>query len=444
MRHAKTFLCTCAIVLLSVPLVALAQEELTHPPKLLGDKQAMTFSSPELLKPTTSLREGVTIAKATPTVDFLYYSGQDHPGSPWSNWGDGLAADGKYYSAIGDHQKPRGTAQIYEYDPATRKLKLLVDIKKFLESSGALAADENYTSGKVHTRLDMGRDGWLYYAGHRGSTRTTNDEHGFRGERVYRTNPRTGETEIAVEFPVSKHVIPMSVLDPQRMIFYGGTKAGEDAEKQGVWFFAYDVEAKKIIHAAPEGPNRYAILAQSNGKLYWDGKRYDPQTNEITPASQVPHVRSATRETPDGFVYGTSDRSAQLWRFDIKSEKVVSLGEGAVGKATYVTTIDAGPRGRYLYYIPGGHGGGERDGTPVVQFDTRTKTRKVICFLAPVLQEKIGYTPMGTFGSDISEDGKTLYITWNGNRSGPDRRGRFRFDTCALTAIHIPESERQP
>ena len=413
-------------------------QALSFPPTLPDGKSMVTITSPKLLEPRNVMREGVVVATTPPRVDFLYYLGQDHPGRPWSNWGDSFAVGGKYYSAVGDHEKPRGTAQVYEYDPQTQRLRLLVDLRKFLEKSGALAADENYTSGKIHTRLDLGDDGWLYYAGHRGSTRTTNDAHGFRGERVFRTHPESGKTEIVAEFPVPKHVIPMSVLDPRRMIFYGGTAAGEDAQRQGVCFFAYDVRNRRLLTTASNGPKRCAIFAQSTGQLYWEGHRYDPQANQITPAPQLPNIRSATRETPTGHVYGTSDRSADLWRFNVRSEEVERLGPGAVATAEYVTTIDADPTGRYLYYIPGAHGRAEQDGTPVVQFDVKTKTRKVLCFLAPLLTSECGYTPIGTFGSALSEDGSKLYVTWNGYRQG----AADAWDVCAMTAIHIPASER--
>ena len=90
----------------------------------------------------------------------------------------------------------------------------------------------------------------------------------------------------------------------------------------------------------------------------------------------------------------------------------------------------------------GDHGGSQKDGTPIIQFDTQKQSRKVIAFLQPILQKQFGYVTLGTFGSAVSQDGSKLYITWNGNRSGADKRGRFPFDTCALTVIHIPESER--
>lgn len=47
-----------------------------------------------------------------------------------------------------------------------------------------------------------------------------------------------------------------------------------------------------------------------------------------------------------------------------------------------------------------------------------------------------------THGSAVSPDGSKLFVIWNGCRGGKVR-GKYPFDTCALTVIHIPESERQ-
>ena len=108
-----------------------------------------------------------------------------------------------------------------------------------------------------------------------------------------------------------------------------------------------------------------------------------------------------------------------------------------------MTTLDVDPSGRYLYYVPGAHGRAERDGSPVVQFDVKTRTNKVIAFLHPFYRDKYGYVPLGTYSSTLSPEGDKLYVTWNGNRSGPVG-GRLRWDVVALTVIHIPESERRP
>ena len=193
---------------------------------------------------------GVAIAATPPTVDFLYYPEQTYPGNPWSVWGDGTAVAGKYYSAIGDHRAPAGSAYVFEYDATRKAFRTLVNLKPFLNMP-----DGHYSPSKIHSRIDMGSDGWLYFATHRGSTRVTTDEHHFTGDWILRTNPVTLQTEVVVHGPVAKHSLPTGVLDPDRLIFYGGTVAGDPADKS-VMFFAYDVRAKKVLHSAPNGPYR--------------------------------------------------------------------------------------------------------------------------------------------------------------------------------------------
>ena len=189
-------------------------------------------------------------------------------------------------------------------------------------------------------------------------------------------------------------------------------------------FFAYDLRKRRVMHSVKDGPYRALIFARSTGKVYYVNKdggplmRYDPASG--TPPVRIPGaigMRAATQETRDGYVYTVSTRGdGSIWRFHTKTEKIEKLGEAAVATQTYITSLDVDSTGRYLYYIPGAHGGGERDGTPVVQFDVKTARKKVIAFLHPFFSEKYGYTPQGTFGTAISSEGDKLFVTWNGNR----------------------------
>src|SRR5262245_6414224 len=91
-----------ALVALAVPTYLFAQD--LFPPKIPSSNGIVTINSPALLKPTTTLDDGVKIAQHPPTVEVMYYPGQDYEGNPWSVWGDSLAVGDKYYSAIGDHK----------------------------------------------------------------------------------------------------------------------------------------------------------------------------------------------------------------------------------------------------------------------------------------------------------------------------------------------------
>ena len=60
----------------------------------------------------------------------------------------------------------------------------------------------------------------------------------------------------------------------------------------------------------------------------------------------------------------------------------------------------------------------------------------MIAFLHPFYQAKYGCALKGTYSAALDPAGDKLYVTWNANR------GSRAWDTCALTVIHIPESER--
>ena len=369
-----------------------------YPPKLPDGKEIVTDSSLGFLKGPATLKKDVQIAKTPPTVDFLYFPGQTYAGKPWSNWGDSLAGNGKYYASIGDHLAPAGNAFVYEYDPQTKKLRQLVDLRKLLNMP-----EGHYTPGKIHSRLDLGDDGWLYYSTHRGSPRVTNDQYHYKGDWIIRTQPETGKSEIVVCGPVPKHCIPCSVLDPKRLIFYGGTAQGSGSENEGIRFFAYDLKARKVLYSGPDGPARYMIFARSTGRVYFNpGKdtssivRWDPDKGgaPVKIAGSM-GIRAATQETPQGFVYAVTSGQGKgatpvLWSFNTRTEEIKELGEATVGSVGYITSLDVDPTGRYLYYIPGAHGGAEVDGSPIVQFDVQTKQKKVIAFLHPFYQEKYG------------------------------------------------------
>src|SRR5262249_33185270 len=93
------------------------------PPVPPGKEESVTATSADFLKPPRSLREGVSVAQAPPTIELRFFPGQTYPGKPWSAWGDSLAANGKYYAAIGDHLAPAGNAFVYEFDPQAKTFR---------------------------------------------------------------------------------------------------------------------------------------------------------------------------------------------------------------------------------------------------------------------------------------------------------------------------------
>lgn len=451
-RLSATLLGLAALILTAVSAPAQAPKEkkkkppaveLKFPPQLPEGKEVVTDSDAALITPPANLRKDVAVAKTPPVIEFRYFPGQDYKGNPWSNWGDSTMAWGKYYATIGDHLSPGGNSFVYEYDPAAKTLKQIADVRKVLN-----LPDGHYTPGKIHGRIDPGSDGWLYYSTTRGGNATT-DQYHYKGDWILRTHPGTGKTEIVVCGPIPKHNLPGSRLDPERMIFYGSTREGSsnpasNPKPNEILFYAYDLKAKKLLYSAPKKHKEWVMQAPSTGRAYFvhengDLMRYDPAVGSaVRIAGEVQISGAATTETPQGFIYtvGEGNENTSLWSFNTKTEELKDLGSVVVGTRAAISALNVDPTGKYVYYTVGMHGTGWQDGSPVVQFDVTTGKKKVLAFLHPYYQQKYGCTPVGSYSAALDEKGETLYITWN------VKRGTVAWDCCAMTAIHIPTSER--
>lgn len=446
-----------------------AAPPLPLPPTLPGGATIVTDTSADFLKAPDGLAADVDIAKAAPTVDFGWFPGQTYPAEIWSVWGNSICANGKYYASLGDHMSVHketpgspghhGTAYVYEYDPKAKTFRLLLNTSELLK-----LPETDYSPGKIHSRLDMGSDGWLYCSTHNGSLKGTTDQYHHEGDWILRCNPATGKSEVVARTPVPKHSIPNGVLDGKRMIFYGGTAAGDNAGSgpdDTILFFAYDVARHKLLYAGKNGPARGIILSSSTGRVYYTPKmalspimRYDPATPG-EPPKEIPGEignRTATFETPQGMVFTASQARAGkdkkvvepafLYSFNTKTEKIEKLAPTSIGSPgpDYVAAMAADPTGRYVYYTVGAHGGSESVGSALVQFDTQLKRKKVVAFLTPFITEKYRATPTGSFSLAVDEKGETVFITWNTKREGSPVRS---WDAVSLTVVHIPASERE-
>src|SRR5262249_30227577 len=127
-----------------------------------------------------------------------------------------------------------------------------------------------------------------------------------------------------------------------------------------------------------------------------------------------PGMRSSARESKDGWIYGTTYRSGELFRYKPSDDKLEALGPAWL-TGDYVTVVELSPDERYLYYLPGAHGQAFRTGTPVIQYEIATGKRKVLAFLAPAFEKEYDYVPAGTYGMKLSADGATLYVNFNGH-----------------------------
>lgn len=432
------------------------------------------------------------VAKTPPVVELAFHSPLSEGAVNarlWSEWGDiCVASDGKVYCAIGDHGDDAGGKShcyIFQWDPQSKTLKRIVDMNQVAQRT---RGDEPSWS-KVHARIDEGADGKIYFSCTLNDGNAASNTEKFKwseslpGGQLYQFDPQTGKTAIFASLPPAR-CTATSRLDRERNIWWCNLEAGPKGANNALW--AIDLTTKKVVFQAPDGSvgfNRNFALAR-NGSVYFNGQpvasatptppppttaekeatkgqrrptqapqdtpiwKFDIKTHALAPTKSLfphsPGMRSSSAESKDGWIYGTTQGTSQLFRYAPGLDKLEMLGpEFLVGNYTTVTVLS--PDERFLYYLPGAHGGAFSIGTPVVQYEIATGKRKVLAFLRDAFQEQAGYVPGGTYGVKLSADGSTLYANLNGHAADalrPEHMKPIGFGLTSFVAIHIPSSER--
>jgi hypothetical protein len=355
------------------------------------------------------------------------------------------------YCAVGDHGDDVGgdaRCFLYRWDPKRKMLERIVDVNAVVPPQLGQPA-----WSKVHAKIDEGPDGMIYFSctlndGNRAAKPDYHWNERLPGGQLYQYDPKTGQTSVFANLP-PKRCTATSLLDRERNIWWCNLEAGT-----GNALWGLDLRTKKPVFQAADstmGFNRAFALAR-DGSIYFNGKdsvwRYDPAKKDIAPRQATfagsPGMRSATRESKDGCLYGTTHQSGQLFRYRSADDKLALLGPAWLS-GSYVTVTELSPDERFVYYLPGAHGGAFKDGTPVVQYEIARGERKVLAFLAPAFEQVYDYVPAGTYGMKVSADGGTLYVNFNGHAGDKQRPQAMRpngFGLCGFAAVHVPATER--
>lgn len=406
------------------------------------------------------------VAKTPPVIDFApirgqnpYFFEEDNKGL-WSQWGEVTRGpNGCYYMATGNHTCKDGRVIITEYDPVKKDQRIVVDV-------GQLCGWKKgqYVDGKIHGKMDILPDGTLVaitWLGHD----VTPDEvaHGYvRGGHLLTYNVFTGVAKYH-GVPLYGDSWPYTVTDPRTGVLLA---IGNEQ-----MFMSYDVRNGKLLYGGRPPRDmiwnsRALLLDDFTGLVYsantskdhnftpnkeeYNFISFDQKTNLFrklpckVPVNPVTGLTSALRayterRSPEGFFW-CLDYQGTLFKFFPDEERTELVGVNWDQGGVYTTSLAMSPKNRYLYYILSAQSTGQKWGTPVIQYDTKTGQKKALAFLAPFYHNTYGYLPGGTFGIELSGDGSLLVIHMNGV-FGP-WKDTSAYGQCAIFAVHIPESER--
>ena len=151
-------------------------------------------------------------------------------------------------------------------------------------------------------------------------------------------------------------------------------------------------------------------------------------------------MRAHTPVKDQNGVYWCFDEFGYLFTFNPFEETIEPIGINWGEKGKYTPNLVMSPKGRFLYYVPGAHDNMFQYGTPLVQFDTKTRQKKVLAFFNDFYIDKYGYNPYGVFGIEIDGSGESLFFYTNGLFSSKQMGSGY--GRPAIFHVHIPESER--
>jgi len=406
-----------------------------------------TFTGDELLKPPDGVK--ATVAKVAPTVDLLMF--KDLPADKqalWSSWGDGIiASNGKYYAAIGDHRGKDATAHVYEIDG--KGMRLIVDVAKVIEQKPGA-----YGHGKIHAAIHE-YDGALWFSTYWGKPREIDWSGEYQGSILLRYDLKTGKVE-NLGCIAPKRGLPASIFDAERGLVYW--HAVSSAEETGVdELLVYDLKTRKVVFQGGGEilDGKRAFMRDLKGRVWLSTKEgglafYDPATNQLEKsdvklpenagARRGSELRASARSTKSGVIFGMTG-GGRLFSFDPEKREVKDLGAN-FGEGDYTAVMVLSPDEKFVYFVPGAHGSSSKGGTPIVQFEVATGTRKVIAFLNEVVRKKLNYNLGGTYNLQIDPSGERLFITFNGAAFVDGARKVEAFGAPCVVMVAIPKDER--
>lgn len=371
-----------------------------------------------------------------PRVEAVVYPRPDYEGELWTQWGQGVVlADGRFVSAIGDHDGVDGNSFLFVYDPEDRRITRFADVLDQVEHEPGA-----WGYGKIHAQMALGPCDEVYVATYWGTREGIRYESTYEGDILFRLDPATLTLE-ELGSPLPEHGLPSMGGSASEGLIYAEAvdpeKGNERTGDRGS-FIAYDVTDEQVVFETDD--RRHTgfrnILVDAEGTAYLaadDGRllAYEPGSNELT---ESPHrlpgggwLRASTTPAPDGSVYGVTQDPDRFFALRPDGE-IDELGAAR----EYTTSLALDPDGDRFFYVPGAHGDAWEQGAPVIAVDTQTGEQTVVVELNDLAERELDLTLGGSYNVVVDPSGDRLFVGFN---AGPDEDDPW--GEVVLAIIHL-------
>lgn len=261
--------------------------------------------------------------------------------------------------------KYRANAYLVDFDPATGRMKVVVDAQKEIGTTATGFAAQS----KIHTRNTVGASGRIYFGTKQGYPKEGEKRSDYPGGYPMVYDPATGRTRV-YPIPVPHEGIISVTPDESRGIAYVST-CSDERPVESAHFLILDLATGKYRDRMDTHHMYAFIVVDQLGRAYHpvlggDVVRYDPRTDALTRLKTTIDGRPPTAEThlalPDGHpinwevspdrktLYAVAMSGNQLYAYDLTAGGDVLPGRrlgplSAGAKATDCRAMCVGPDG---------------------------------------------------------------------------------------------------
>lgn len=370
----------------------------------------------------------LTIADEPFLIRAAAYPTPEYEARLWSQWGQGIVLDdGRFLSAVGDHEGRDGNSYFYVYDPQTNRLRMISDVLSLTDHE---SGDWGY--GKVHAQMVAGPCGDVFVTSYWGTRSDLVFGPTYDGDILMRLDPES-ETIASLDTMIPGFGVPsLAISQDGRFLFAEGAEPDTD---QGVFVARDLISGEEIFRDTDPGHTGFrALLVDDQGRAYYSIsagqlKRFDPisgQAEELTDRMPGEFLRAVTRPDDNGLVVAVTQDEPMFFTLDSQGS-IEALGE-APG---YTTSLARD--GDLIYFIPDAHGSAWESGAPLMTLDLATGQQSVLVELNDLAEQSLGLRLGGTYNIAIDEVNGRLFIGLNAGPPDSDST----FGTVVLMVIDL-------
>ena len=327
---------------------------------------------------------------------------------------------------------------MFVYDPQRRTMTRLADVLSQVEH-----ADGDWGYGKIHAPLVAGRCGEVYLSTYWGSRKGLEYSGTYEGDLLFRLDPSTLELE-PLGVPVPRHGIPSlagSAAD-QPPLRRGHRPGGPRRSRPWCLLRLRRRRARRSCSA----PTARTTSGSATSSSAPTGRRTSPARVVVSSCASPAATTCGSCPTssragdgcgrprgpgPDGTVYGVTHDPDRFFALHADG-RVADLGEAR----DYAASLALHPDGTRFFYVPGAHGKGNQQGTPLVSVDTATGEQKVVAELNPLVRARARPDRRGELrrrGRPVGRSG--VRRAQRSPRGGSDET----FGEVALAIVHLSD-----